>query len=52
MELINIEGIELQGDSPFGLEQLRFAGLRGMLMSPRNLDNNPKLLNYITGNLR
>jgi hypothetical protein len=52
MELIHIERVELEEFSPLSLEQFRCAGLRGMLMSPRNLDNNPELLNYITGNLR
>jgi len=39
--------IPLESDSLLGLDYLREKGLKGMLMGPRKLDNNPELLNYI-----
>jgi len=49
MKLDKIESIPLKQESPLGLNQLRKFGLNGMLMGPRNLDNIPKLLSYISG---
>lgn len=51
MELVNIKAIELEQSALLGLARLRQAGLKGMLMGPRNLNGNPELLEYIIGNL-
>ncbi|MDH5692507.1 MAG: hypothetical protein OEZ47_05340 [Gammaproteobacteria bacterium] len=47
MRLNKIERFELSENSDLALEKLKTQGLKGMLMGPRNLDNNPKLLKYI-----
>lgn len=39
----------LSEQSPLQLQQLKTHGLRGMLMGPRKLENNPELLRYILG---
>ncbi len=51
MELVNIKTIELEEHAALSLDRLRQAGLKGMLMGPRNLNGNPELLEYIKGNL-
>lgn len=52
MKLSKIKPIEQNAASPLGLQQLKLAGLKGMLMGPRSLDNNPDLLGYIKEHLR
>lgn len=49
MQLTTINKLPLRQDSLLCLAQLKENGLRGMLMGPRKLNNNPTLLNYITG---
>ena len=51
MKLRPEQGIPLETDSVLGLQQLKQHGLKGMLMGPRRLENNPQLLEYITGSL-
>lgn len=41
--------IPLEPASPLGYQMLKEHGLKGRLMWPRNLDNTPELLSYITG---
>jgi hypothetical protein len=51
MKLRPEQRIALESDSALGLQLLRQHGLKGMLMGPRRLENNPPLLDYITGSL-
>ena len=51
MKLNKIESIALDENSPLCLHELKLAGLKGMLMGPRNLNNNPELLDYVKANL-
>ncbi|WP_428603949.1 hypothetical protein [Sedimenticola sp.] len=52
MKLVNINVVRLDKTSQLSLDRLKEAGLRGMLMGPRKLDNTPELLAYIKGNLK
>lgn len=47
MKLCPTFSISIDRASPLGLSHLKQRGLTGMLMGPRNLDNNPQLLGYI-----
>lgn len=49
MKLQPFATVPLTDDSPLNYEQLKQNGLTGMLMGPRKLENNPKLLAYIRG---
>ena len=51
MKLKPIQTLEISENSPLSLNHLRENGLNGMLMGARKLENNPKLLNFITKNL-
>ena len=52
MKLTKLSSVPLKNDSTLGLSALKQNGLKGMLMGPRNLDNNPELLEYIMGELK
>jgi len=52
MKVKNIFKFSLENDSAFGLENLKEHGLKGMLMGPRNLDNNLELLKYVKGKVK
>lgn len=47
MELSETQSFKLTNESPLSLLNLQKHGLKGMLMGPRNLDNNQNLLSYI-----
>ena len=47
MALAVRQGYAADPDGPLALSALRTAGLNGMLMGPRRLDNNPPLLAHI-----
>ncbi|MDH5544421.1 MAG: hypothetical protein OEZ43_02445 [Gammaproteobacteria bacterium] len=46
MKIGKIQRVDIEADSPLALSSLKTHGLRGMLMGPRNLENNQTLLNY------
>ena len=49
IKLRTTAAISLDPDSPLSYRHLKQNGLSGMLMGPRRLENNPQLLEYITG---
>lgn len=51
MKIKPLQKLELDQDNPLGLSFLKENGLKGMLMGPRKLENNPQLLDYIKGNI-
>ena len=51
MKLQVFASVALGDESPLAYHLLKQNGLKGMLMGPRKLENNPALLNYIKRNL-
>lgn len=47
MKIGNISGVPLSENALLGYSFLKENGLKGMLMGPRKLENNPELLSYI-----
>ncbi len=52
MTLCPTLSIPINREGPLGISHLKQRGLTGMLMGPRNLDNNPRLLEYILDHIK
>ncbi len=51
MKIKPLQKLDLDHNNPLGLSFLKENGLKGMLMGPRKLENNPTLLHYIQENM-